>query len=481
MGIFRTNNPLQYDEVDGIVIDETAPSPSIKGVGTGVAILMGQFERGPLTLQSMGSSAEILETYGKSDVFLGSIALKNKKFSALKIARVVASDAVAATLTFDDGAATDIIKFDAKFKGVYGNSIKVTIEAGSVSGRKYTVQDTSLNTQLDVEVYDNIEIANVVLSTFSESKMVDVTVLATSAEPANSVATALATGAEGTLADTDYETAIALASAEGAGNVLFLDEYNATRNGYLKAHAALTEDKMVICAGAEGDSVATAIAAVATLRDTAGRIIYAFNWVETSIGGVNTFTSPASWYASIFSQIGPHIDPAYQANSQFLFGVIGLKQTLTRANFIALMEDGISSFEFDSDVGFKIKSGVVTQILNSSKLTVLRRRMADYLTNSIGKFLKVYQNDINSLLNRTAVKASILDFDKGQVDLGIVPSSAEVNGGDAVLVDIETLNTDATIAQGKFFIQFKRRIFSSMRFIVLKAEIGESVVVTEGE
>ena len=127
MGIFRTNNPLQYDEVDGIVIDETAPSPSIKGVGTGVAILMGQFERGPLTLQSMGSSAEILETYGKSDVFLGSIALKNKKFSALKIARVVASDAVAATLTFDDGAATDIIKFDAKFKGVYGNSIKVTI------------------------------------------------------------------------------------------------------------------------------------------------------------------------------------------------------------------------------------------------------------------------------------------------------------------------------------------------------------------
>ena len=103
MGIFRTNNPLQYDEVDGIVIDETAPSPSIKGVGTGVAILMGQFERGPASLEAMGSSSEILESYGKSDVFLGSIALKNKKFSSLKIARVISSDAAKGTLTFDDG------------------------------------------------------------------------------------------------------------------------------------------------------------------------------------------------------------------------------------------------------------------------------------------------------------------------------------------------------------------------------------------
>jgi phage tail sheath protein FI len=145
------------------------------------------------------------------------------------------------------------------------------------------------------------------------------------------------------------------------------------------------------------------------------------------------------------------------------------------------MEAGVSSFEFDSDIGFKIKSGVVTQIANSSKLTVLRRRMTDFLTNSIAKFLKLYQNDVNSLVKRTAVKAAILNFVRGQESLGILPKDSEVNGGNAKIVDIEVLNTDASLAAGNFFIQYKQRIFSSMRFIILRAEIGESVVVTEGE
>ena len=51
MGIYRTNNPAEFNAVDGIVIDESAPPADIVGVGTGVALLVGQFERGPVDLQ----------------------------------------------------------------------------------------------------------------------------------------------------------------------------------------------------------------------------------------------------------------------------------------------------------------------------------------------------------------------------------------------------------------------------------------------
>lgn len=481
MGIFRTNNPFEYDEVDGIVIDEQAPEPNVQGVGTGVAILAGQFQRGSLELSRISSIKDFHEKYGKSS-YSGNIQLKNKKFSTLKIIRVQASDAAAASLTIDDGTTVDLATFTAKYKGVYGNSIKITIEAGSVSGKKYTIEDTSVGNAefFPKEVYDNVLITGLAAAV-ADSKLVDVTIIATSAEPAVLAETALAAGSDGTIADTDYETAIKKAEPDSAGNILFLDEYNQVRNGYLKTHAALTQNKMVIAAEEENDTVADNETDVATLRDTDGRIIYASNWVQTTIDGKPKFTSPASWYASILSQIGAHIDPAYAGNTEFLFGVTGLKKDLTRVDYIALMDAGVSSFEFDSDIGFKIKSGIVTQIANSSKLTVVRRRMADYLTNSLGRFLKVYQNDVNRASKRTAVKAAMLRFIKGQESDGILPSDSEVQNGNAKVVDIDSENTNDSIAAGKFIIVYKQRIFSSMRFIILKAEIGESVVVTEGE
>jgi len=482
MGIYRTNNPLEYDQVDGIIIDERAPAPSVQGVGTGVALLIGQFPRGPLdSIQEPGSQQAIVELFGKSFSYPGYVALLNKKFSRLKILRVAASDAVKGTKTFDDGAATDIIKFDAKYKGVYGNSIKITIEAGSTTGRKYTITDENEFAVIAPEVYDDIVITDIDEFTFANSKLVDVTVLATSAEPEVTAATDLAGGADGTIADTDYETAIGLTKIEGVKNVLFLDVYNATRNTYLKLHAAETQDNMCILAGAVDETVTAVEAAVATLRDTDGRLIYAFNWLETLVNSVPTFVSPASFYASILSQTAPQIDPAYSGNTQFLYGVSAVKQNLSRADFIRLMEAGVSSFENDLDIGIKIRSGIVTQIANSSKLTVVRRRMTDYLTNSVAGFLKLYQNDVNSDDKRIAVKAAVLDFDRREEQSGALPTDNEVQGGVAKIVDIETLNTDETIAEGKFFIQYKRRIYSSMRFIVLIAEIGESVVVTEGE
>lgn len=601
MGIWRSNDPTTFDDVDQIVINETAPPPNIQGAASNIAILVGQFERGPESLTEVGGTQELYETFGKY-LSSGLKALKSKKFGRLKIIRAIAAAAVKATKNFASSA-VDRIQFDAKHRGAYGNSIQVKIEeasnsvqhagtittvadsggsldqkyfiladevgtvgfwidvddgggsapagalaaarqveittiatgdsandvatkvaaaieadskfsasaatnvvtwnvvayapevgsesagdsgftvtetaAGVYGGKKYTIRDVSSAAVLPTEVYDGVKIAEITNATFAASSLVDVTVLSSAAEPSNAAFTALASGSDGSIADTDYEAAIALAEVERAGNFMFLDEYNANRRGYLKQHVANAPDKMVILAGPEVQPVADVITDVANYRDTDGRIIYAYPWVKTSIDGGTEFVSPASFYASLLSQTAPNIDPAYSQNSGFLAGVLELKYSLNRTNYINLAAAGVSAFEIDSDIGPKVKSGVVTQIVNSSKIMVFRRRMADYLTESVARFLKNYQNAPNTVANRRAVKAAMLTFIEQQEQAGLLPRDTEVQNGFAKVVDVEVLNTNASIAAGFFKILWKQRIFSSMRFIVIEAEIGESVVVTE--
>ena len=105
--------------------------------------------------------------------------------------------------------------------------------------------------------------------------------------------------------------------------------------------------------------------------------------------------------------------------------------------------------------------------------------MADYLTDSIGTGLKPYQDAPNTLQKRNAAKGAITRFVEQNERDGILPKDSEVQGGLAKIVDVESDNTDDSIADGRFYIIYKQRIYSSMRFIILKAEIGTGVVVTE--
>ena len=72
-------------------------------------------------------------------------------------------------------------------------------------------------------------------------------------------------------------------------------------------------------------------------------------------------------------------------------------------------------------------------------------------------------------------------FNRDMENVGLVPKDSEIKTGKASIVDGKSLNTDDSIARGFWKLLYKRRIYSSMRYIVLQAEIGESVVVTEQE
>ena len=473
MGIYRSNDPTTFDDVDGIVIDETAPPPNIRGVSSNVALVVGQFERGPGNeVQEPGSSGNLNELYGLG-LTSGRKAVTQKRWGRLKIVRVVAPAAVKALLQVDTK-----VTFTAKYVGAYGNNITVTTEAVT-GGTKYTIADTSSNAVIPAETYVSA-ITDIDASTFAGSRLVTAVVDdAGSGEPAAAGPTNLATGADGTVADADYETALAAAATEGEANVVFADSYNTAINGYLETHAGDTQDRQVVLAGPAGQTVAAAVTDVANYRDTDGRMIYTYPYLQYTHGGAQEFLPAAAQVASVISQTSPHIDPAYAGNAGFSTGVEKLETSLTRSDYITLKDEGIAAWENDKDLGFKLKSGIVTQILNSSKVMIFRRRMADYLTNSAGRFLKNYQNNVNSTANRREVAGAFQEFVGSQERIGILPGDGEVKDGVSKLIDTESLNTDADIAAGFFKILWRQRIWSSMRFIVLQAEIGESVVVTE--
>lgn len=608
---FRTNDPTQFDDIDGIIIDETAPPPSVQGVPSNIVCLVGQFQRGTDKLQQVGSIGDFQAKFGKS-AFSGNQEIKNKRFGSLRIIRVIASDAVKADFTFNDGAGgptaevftilaiadvsgslsgkflnfetisstgvktkrylwmdngssvdpapsgrtghtvvysnddtantisgliqvvldaltdlasvdtpptttntmanpgdvddavdvdtgftvtasiqgdgSDLLKITALDKGAYGNNITVKIEdASSGPGKKYTVTDTNTDAVIEAEVLDGVAIVGKtqaqIDSIFAGSRLIRADLVGTPvAEPVNNTEN-LASGSDGTVTDTDYEDAMNLELASpGSCNAVWLDEYNVARRSSLLIAVSAQQDKMGILAGDdENQTVSQVITDVALNRDTDGRMIYTYPYANTRINAVLTPTNPGSWMASIISQTSPHIDPAFAGNAGFLVGIASLTKTLTRSDYISLKDAGVSTLENDPDLGIKYRMGITTQILNSSKVTILRRRMADFLTNSLGRFLKNFQNAPNTRSNRNDVTGQMLAFDEGLIRDGILPSDDEVQNGKARVIDSESLNTNTGIGLGFFKILYKRRIFSAMRFIVLQAEIGETVVVTEAD
>ncbi len=484
MGIIRSNDPLKFGDVDGIILNENAPASNVAGVAANVAILVGLSQRGPTDLTRLTSLTMAQETFGKDATKGLNKVLAQKAFGALNFIRVVASTAAKAVLTLTDGAAEDpvnLLKFEAIGLGAYGNKLKVLVEAGSIQGKKYTITDTNDDAVLSTEVYDNVLISGITSGrTFAKSKLVKAVVIATTAEPANVAATALAGGSDGVVSNTDYEAAIAKAKVSGSGNVIFLDDYNATRNGYLKQHVAEAQDKMAIVGGASDDEYDDAITDVANYRDVDGRIIYAFNDAIVNVNDVEVQQPAAWWVAAMFTQVSPHVDLAYTGNSKYFAGIVRLVHALGNQEYTLLNKAGICSLEYDADVGFKIRSAVVTQILNTEKQTILRRRMTDFLQDSLAAYLKNFQNAVNSKDNRGMVKAGITRFDDKLIAAGILPGDDEMtDGAKARLIDTESLNTNDSIGEGFFKILYRRRIFSSMRYIVLSTEIGTGVVVVQ--
>jgi hypothetical protein len=482
---FFTTNDSEIIRLEGLYVKERNPPAQISGVFLGVIGVVGEAIRGPVDKPiEITSEGRFREVFGGRDQGSGGAisspmwkALANKPFGKLVCVRAAAAAAVAATHTFADATPTNILRVDATSVGSWGNNVTIDIVVPStdaVSGR-FDLKATYLGKSY---VYKNLDLTGSNDNTLSvigsdDGNVIKVTKL-NSGTPIAAAAVALSTGADGTVADSDF-TATArglnvLNAQKGLGAIFIAERSSSALKSVMATLAAGASDRLYLMgADSETVSISTASTEVATLRSD--RIVYCYNHVYTIDHETATemLTSPVSWMASILSQIDIDIHPGEEDTKKFTAGITRLYQPgLVREDYISLKNAGICALEEDD--GFAFVSGVTTSLV-SGKEQITRRRMADYIQQSLAKSLKFVVKKKNVQSRKEAIASMSDDF------LGDLKKGERVVANFAV--DMNALNTSAQQAAGIVKALVRVQLISHILELVLETEIGTSVQIKE--
>ena len=501
----------QATQVDGVYIYEIDPPGYIRGQGVSVVGCVGEFERGPVDqVITIGSSAEfrrIFGGYGRAAIdeidsfrgYSGFRALSGKFWpSGIRVVRTSRTGMAKATGTIKipSGEGYRVVTITAKWLGAYGNRISAAVSIASDTSLEDGIRiAASLDDQS--ETVDNLYagIPGLALQErLKDLQIVDVSIGAETngAPDALPAIVTLSTGSDGN-ADVlaKWTGGIDLLLAQRDLNILFYAEPPggtvtfAALNSHIKGAIVPTSGNaqfvMAILAGPSGDTINTAATAASGLRSD--RIVYAFPWRKqvyadaspTHPGGVLLVPSN-DIIASALANIDPLYDPASRFGTDFIdAATVGLEfPSLTRVDYVTANQKGVCALEFDPDLGYRIVSGITTD-LTPAKEMIHRRRLADYLIRSISTFLKFYQNQPITQDWKDEILGAIHGFLLDQQTLTPTPRVLEFE------IDTESVNEPATEAQGIYRILMKVRVPASARYIVLLSQVGTTVEVKQQE
>ena len=170
--------------------------------------------------------------------------------------------------------------------------------------------------------------------------------------------------------------------------------------------------------------------------------------------------------------IGQSASPVPEIMAPFLALQRGLP-SMGISEYIQFRDKGVIAARVERTAGPVVQSGITTSLLTGQK-NINRRRMADFIEDSLSTALKQFcKLPLTNQLRDAAV---------GEVD-GFLnsllspnnPSSQRIAG---YLIDDKSGNTPDLLAQGIYVIIVKVQTLSTADFIVLNAQVGESVNVT---
>lgn len=224
------------------------------------------------------------------------------------------------------------------------------------------------------------------------------------------------------------------------------------------------------------------------------RVIYCYPGMNTfvpvvaqrGLGGGKGFTVDGNvdtgldtMMASILSQIAPEENPGQLTS--FTGGANGLdsspnSQGFTIDDYIAFKAAGIAAGRVD-DGTLIFQSGItsVDPSVYPNLKNIARRRMADFIQDTLAKRCKSFGKKLSTNLRRQAIGTEIRSFMDTLVSKNN-PSSQRI---DSYSLDTKSGNTATTLAQGLYRLILKVRTLASLDSIVLQTTIGESVVIDE--
>lgn len=187
-----------------------------------------------------------------------------------------------------------------------------------------------------------------------------------------------------------------------------------------------------------------------------------------------------SFVASICSQVNPEENPGQLTT--YATAALGIErnnadvQSMEIDDYVAFKAAGIAALYMEDGTA-TIQSGVVNvdpaQFDNLKNIA--RRRMADYIQDSLAVVLKPFAKKLGTKDRRATCLGTVDEFLLGLAGTG----ASTAQRIDSYSVDGRTGNTPEALAKGIFRIKVRVKTFSSLDVIVLDCTIGETVTIAE--
>lgn len=485
--VYFTSNPSDFSQLPGLYVQELNPPGFIQGVSLSKLGVVGQTLRGPVdTPVEITSPARFTEVFGDRGRFGSTVEvngvrnfLMNKQWGSYVVVRAAAAAAAVGSRTFN-ATATPILRVDASSPGAWSGDITIDIVAATDGVGVHF--DLIVNYRGTSVRYQNLNVNGASDDNLASSVGNDLGRLVTLTKLGNgrpdSIASAALNGTpgtDGTIADSDYTaTGRGLSKIKaypGLGVIAVADRMTAAIKSACVTAAAASSDRLfLIWNGNHAETQANVITDAALYRSD--RILYLQNSPYTfdSEVALEVQTAPHAWMATVLCMTDVDVDPLDQDNKRFLAAITRLtNESLERGDLIALKNAGICTLEKQDGVGWA--DGVVN-FLTAGRTRVTRRRSADFLILSQAKRLVAWVGKTNSLDNRIQMGAEVVAFltQLRDVEKRIVEDFS---------VDQASQNTEASRAQGIEIILEQVKLVGHILSLVLKAQIGETVTITE--
>jgi hypothetical protein len=189
-------------------------------------------------------------------------------------------------------------------------------------------------------------------------------------------------------------------------------------------------------------------------------------------------SSGDGWMAAVLSNLAPERNPGQSGEpvTTVLAPVVALQRgisVLSQADYRTLKATGVAGLLIDRTEGPVFQSGITTS-LTSGQLNINRRRMADYIEDSIAAALAPLAKQPATQSWKDSIVVEVDAFLAGLLSENN-PALQRING---YLVDDKSGNTPTSEAQGIYVVIAKVRTTPTGDYIVLQAEVGENVVVS---
>lgn len=185
------------------------------------------------------------------------------------------------------------------------------------------------------------------------------------------------------------------------------------------------------------------------------------------------------WMAVLLSNLNPELNPGQSASPvpALLSPILAFQRgapSLGLSEYIRLRASGVAAPKMDLSTGFILQSGVTSSLV-SGQTSIKRRRMADFIEDSLAQAL----NQFTKQLLTNALKDQITAETNAFLSDLLSPENPSAQRIAAYQVDPKSGNTPTLLGQGIFVLIVNVQLLPSADFIVLQASIGETVVIQQ--